>query len=276
MSRIWIFCLAYLISSNVMAAENRSPGWEFRDCPECPEMVVIPKGSFIMGSSEGEPERAADEGPQHEVTIGYGLAVGKFEVTFAEWDACVVSGGCNGYRPEDEGWGRDRRPVINVSWNDAQAYVKWLSQKTGQKYRLLSESEWEYAARGGTQTPFWWGNTISLEHANYNGNYPYNNGVIGINRRRTVEVGGFRFNSFGLHDTAGNVFEFAGDCYHKNYDNAPINGMEQSSVDCVSRVVRGGSWLNTPTHSRSAFRHFVATDYRSDRLGFRVAVSLSN
>src|SRR5262249_1040616 len=133
----------------------------FRECDKCPEMVVVPAGSFTMGSPDSERNRAKYEGPQHEVTFAQQFAVGRYAVTFEERDACVADGGCNGYNPNDEGWGRGRRPVINVSWNDASAYVAWLSRRTGKSYRLLSEAEREYVARAGTTTPFWWGAAIS-------------------------------------------------------------------------------------------------------------------
>ena len=133
------------------------PKDSFRECANCPEMVVVPAGSFTMGSPENEEQRNNNEGPQHRVTIAKPFAVGRFAVTFDEWDACVAAGGCNGYIPPDQGWGRGRRPVINVSWNDAKAYVAWLSGTTEKNYRLLSEAEREYVARAGTTTPFWWG-----------------------------------------------------------------------------------------------------------------------
>ena len=142
------------------------PGTRFRDCPECPEMVVAPAGRFMMGSPWWEVFRWPSEGPVHEVAMAHPFAVGVYEVTFGEWDACVSGGGCGGYRPDDEGWGRGSRPVVNVGWNDAQAYVRWLSGRTGEGYRLPSESEWEYAARAGTQTKyFWWGEEIGLNRA---------------------------------------------------------------------------------------------------------------
>jgi formylglycine-generating enzyme required for sulfatase activity len=140
------------------------PGETFRDCPDCPEMVVVPAGSFMMGSPASEANRQGDEGPQRTVKIGKPFAVGKFEVTFDEWDACVADGGCT-QKPGDEGWGRGRRPVIYVSWYDAQEYTGWLSRKTGKSYRLLTEAEWEYAARAGTSTPFSTGATITPDQA---------------------------------------------------------------------------------------------------------------
>ena len=148
----------------------------FKDCPECPEMVVVPAGSFTMGSPASEPERSGDE-TQVRVTIARPFAVGKFAVTFDEWDACVADGGCNGYRPGDQGWGRGKRPVINVNWDDAKAYATWLSRKTGKTYRLLSEAEREYVTRAGTTTPFWWGSSITPKQANYDGSVePYKGG----------------------------------------------------------------------------------------------------
>src|SRR5262249_39678827 len=142
----------------------------------CPEMVVVPTGSFMMGSPQSETGRVKDEGPQHKVTLGKPFAVGRFSVTFDQWDACVSNGGCNGYRPKDEGWGRGRKPVINVSWDDARAYLAWLSSTTGKPYRLLTEAEREYVTRAGTTTPYWWGSTISPSQANYNGNWTYGGG----------------------------------------------------------------------------------------------------
>jgi hypothetical protein len=153
------------------AAQERAlkPKDSFKECERCPEMVVVPAGSFTMGSPLDEKQRNSDESPQHRVTFDRPFAVGKFAVTFEEWDACVGGGGCNGYRPSDEGWGRGRQPAINVSWNDAKSYVAWLSRQTGTTYRLLSEAEREYVTRAGTATPFWWGSSISSQQANYDG-----------------------------------------------------------------------------------------------------------
>src|SRR5437763_1635434 len=144
-----------------MQEKALKPKDTFKECANCPEMVVVPAGSFTRGSPTSEPGHSADEGPQHTVAIAQPFAVGRFAVTFDEWDACAADGGCNGYKPSDEGWGRGQRPVINVSWDDAKEYAAWLSRKTGRTYRLLSEAEREYVTRAGTTTPFWWGSSIS-------------------------------------------------------------------------------------------------------------------
>ena len=241
--------------------EERQPGRRFKDCAACPEMVVVPTGSFMMGSPSSEKGRDSDEGPQHRVRIAQPFAVGVYEVTFAEWDACVSAGGCNGYGPADRGWGRGQRPVISVSWNDAQAYVKWLSNKTGNRYRLLSEAEWEYVARAGTETPFHFGMTISTDQANYNRNH----------RARTVEAGSFPSNGYGLHDVHGNVDEWVQDCWNDSYWGAPTDGSAWTSRDCSGRVLRGGSWDSKHRNLHLADRDWGPTSYRSIRTGFRVA-----
>ena len=260
-----------------VARPGRVPGTAFRDCPDCPEMVVVPAGSFKMGSPSHEAGRSDDEGPRHRVTIARPFAVGKYEVTFAEWDACVADGGCGGHRPSDEGWGRGRRPAINVNWDDAKTYVSWLSEKTGKQYRLLSEAEWEYAARGGTTTPFHFGSTISTLQANYNGNYMYGGGVKGVYRERTVTVGSFPANGFGLHDVHGNVWEWVKDCWNASYAGAPEGGSARMSGDCSNRVLRGGSWNVRPWDLRSAdrnrFRSRAGNRFSDD--GFRVARTLT-
>jgi formylglycine-generating enzyme required for sulfatase activity len=201
-------------------------GQSFRDnlaggqpCPMCPEMVVVPAGSFKMGSPANEELRFTDERPRHDVMISRPFAVGRFAVTFDEWDACVNDGGCNGYRPSDEQWGRADRPVINVNWDDAKSYVAWLSHKTGKTYRLLSESEREYVTRAGTTTSFWWGSSISTKQANY-----FGNGSKEEYRAKTVPVDSFQANPWGLYQLHGNVWEWAEDCYHDSYAGAPSNG----------------------------------------------------
>ena len=254
-------------------------GWPagkvFRECPDCPEMVIALPGSFLMGSPSGEEKRDSDEGPRHRVTIEKPFAVGKYEVTFAEWDACVANGGCGGHRPGDKGWGRGRRPVIYVSWEDAKAYVQWLSRKTGKQYRLLSEAEWEYAARAGTTSPFHFGSTISTSQASYNGNYTYGAGSKGLYRKKTVPVGSFPENGFGLHDAHGNVWEWVEDCWNGNYSGAPTDASAWMSGDCGKRVLRGGSWIDGPWNLRSAFRSRLGTGFRSYVFGFRVARTLT-
>ncbi len=238
-------------------------------------MVVIPAGSYVMGSPSSEAGRWGDEGPQHRVTISESFAVGAYEVTFEEWDACVSAGGCDGHIPDDRGWGRGRRPVINVSWEDAQRFVAWLRRVTGEPYRLLSEAESEYVARAGTTTPFHTGSTISASQANYDGGYTYGNGRTGVYRQKTVEVGSFPPNGFGLHDVHGNVLEWVEDCWNDGYRGAPSDGVAWAMGDCGRRVVRGGSWGDSPEDLRSASRSWSETGDRYDDVGFRVAWTLT-
>jgi formylglycine-generating enzyme required for sulfatase activity len=236
----------------------------FRDCAECPELVMIPAGSFVMGSPINERGREDNEGPQRIVTISRSFALGQTTVTFAEWDACVAAGGCNGYRPEDTGWGRGKRPVISVNWVDAQSYVRWLSRKTGKTYRLPSEAEWEYAARAGTTTAYYWGNTIGRGNANCDGcGSQWGN-------KETAPVGSFRPNALGLYDMAGNVWQWTEDCWNANYAGAPVDGRAWTSGDCARRVLRGGSWYYGPTRLRSAGRNSADATWRFFNEGFRV------
>ena len=241
----------------------RSPGDIFRDCKSCPQMAVVPAGDYRMGSPSSEQGRRDDESPRHRVTISKPFAVGKYEVTFSQWDACVAEGGCS-HRPSDNSWGRNERPVINVNWKDAKAYVKWLSGRTGHQYRLLSESEWEYVARAGTTGPFHFGRTISTDQANYNGGYVYGSGREGVNREKTVSVGRFPSNGYGLHDVHGNVWEWVEDCWHTSYADAPKDGRAWTTGgDCTLRVLRGGSWINEPRLLRAAYRFRVEAGIRS-------------
>jgi formylglycine-generating enzyme required for sulfatase activity len=252
-----------------MQEKALKPKDTFKECANCPEMMVVPAGSYTRGSPTSEPGRSGDEGPQHTVTIARQFAVGRFEVTFDEWDACAADGGCNGYKPSDEGWGRGRRPVINVSWDDAKAYVAWLSKKTGKSYRLLSAAEYEYATRAGTQTAYPWGNAIGTNNANCH--------ACGSqwDARQTAPVGSFAANGFGLYDMVGNVREWTEDCYHDRYLGAPTDGSAWiEGADCSRRVVRAGSWLLAPVFLRSANRYWFTTDYRLNYLGFRVARTL--
>ena len=251
-------------------------GDTFRDCDECPLMVRVPSGTFTMGAPESERFSNPNERPQRAVSIP-AFAAGVYEVTFAEWDACVADGGCDGYRPEDAGWGRDDRPVVNVSWNDAQSYVDWLSRSSGQDYRLLAESEWEYAARAATRTPFHTGGTITPQQANFDGRYDYpadEYNESGLYREQTVPVGSFAPNGFGLYDMHGNVWEWVQDCMG-SYSTAPSDGSAAEGDGC-DRGQRGGSWLNSPMFLRSAYRiDDEEESYRGeDSFGFRVARTL--
>jgi formylglycine-generating enzyme required for sulfatase activity len=246
----------------------------FKECDKCPEMVVLPAGSFTMGSPASEAERSSNEGPQHSVTISKPFAVGRFAVTFEEWEACVADGGCNGYKPADQGWGRGRRPVTSVTWDDAKTYVAWLSRKTGKTYRLLSEAEREYGTRAGATTPFWWGASISTSQANYDGNYTYGGGSKGEYRQKTLPVDSLQPNSWGLYQVHGNVYEWVEDCYHDSHAEAPTDGAAWISGECSRRVLRGGSWVSNPKYLRSAFRYGDASVNRGLDRGFRLGRTL--
>ncbi len=243
-------------------------GERFRECAHCPEMVVIAPGSFMMGAPANENGYRDAEAPEHKVTIAKPFAVGRFAVTFDEWDACVADKGCNFIRPEDEGWGRGRRPVINVTWNEAKLYVDWLRRKAGKAYRLLSKAEWEFVARAGTTTPYWTGNSIAKTQANF-GDYKHG---------RTAPVDSFAPNPWGLYQLAGNTYEWVEDCDHVNYKGAPADGstyvVRDFFGDCKKRVYRGGSWGSAEQALRSAYRDWTYPDIRMNTRGFRVATGL--
>src|SRR5262249_28192153 len=233
----------------------------------CPEVMVVPAGEFMMGSYITEEGRYFNEGPLHKVTIGHPFAVSKFDVTFADWDACVSVGGCL-KEGNDEGWGRGKQPVIDGSWNDAKAYAAWLSMMTGKTYRLLTEAEWEYAARAGTTTAYFWGDKIGKGNANC-----LDCGSDWDNRQPSP-VGSFKPNAFGLYDMMGNVWQWVEDCDHLNYDGAPTDGSAWTTGDCSRRVFRGGSWGTDPRGVRSARRIGSTPGSRDSRLGFRVGRTL--
>jgi formylglycine-generating enzyme required for sulfatase activity len=282
----------------------------FRDCDVCPEMVVVPAGSFMMGSSPAEiaalakqygtaflEDEASKEGPQRKVTIARPFAVGKFEVTFAEWDACVAAGGCK-HRPGDTpsefdkistmGLDRAKRPVVNVSWHDiTKEYLPWLSRKTGKNYRLLTEAEWEYAARAGSTTRFHFGNDerdlctygnvadLTWREKNADLGLPMKTWTIANCRDGhafAAPVGSFKANGFGLYDMYGNVWELVQDCA-RPYAGAPVDGSASPDVSGCARVARGGSWVNDPRHTRSASWAATPPAYRSFG-GFRLARTL--
>ena len=251
------------------------PGESFADAlvsgGKGPEMVVIPAGKFRMGCLSDDDSCDDDEKPIRDVQIPQPFALSKYEVTFADWGACVSAGGCNRYRPNDEGWGRGRLPLINVSWKDAQRYVSWLSSQTGENYRLASEAEWEYAARAGTDTKYFWGDQIGHNRANCG---PYSCGDAGL---ATSSVGAFEPNAFGLHDMHGNVWEWVEDCWNDSYHGAPAQGEVWKSGDCTKRVLRGGGWLSGAEDLRSANRTSRKTPRRGSysNFGFRVARTLT-
>lgn len=238
-----------------------TPGHTFRDCDNCPEMVVLGGGLFSMGSPASEVGRGRDEGPQREVAVRP-FAVGKYEVTFAQWDACLAGGGCNGYSPADGGWGRGDRPVTNVSWQDAQSYLDWLNgQVGGLRYRLASEAEWEYAARAGASEAYGFGPRVTATQATFRA-------------RQTTPVGAHEANAFSLFDMHGNVGEWVEDCYAATYTGAPVDGAAVQADQCTRRVFRGGGFADQAQVLRAAARQAARPDQRAQGLGFRVARAL--
>jgi formylglycine-generating enzyme required for sulfatase activity len=250
----------------------------FRECiPKregedyCPDMVVVPAGSFVMGSPPNEKGRFDNEGPQHNVTIARQISVSKFALTFNEWDICVLYGDCP-KGVSDAGFGRGHRPVLNVSWEDAQRYVLWLSKMTGKPYRLLTEAEYEYATRAGSTTAYPWGDDVGKNNANCFGCGGQWDG------QQTAPVGSFAPNAFGLHDMVGNVSEWVEDCGPRNtYDGAPVDGSAWiEHGNCDLRVIRGGAWGFSPAQLRSADRMASPAGSRIPAVGFRVARTLDS
>jgi len=235
----------------------------FRDCPECPELVAIPSGVFERGSPPGELGHHASEGPVTRVAIRRSFAIGRYPVTFGEWDQCLRDGACR-HKPNDRGWGRGTGPVFYVSWNDVQDYIAWLGTKTGKAYRLPSEAEWEYAARAGTRTAYSWGDAVGRKMANCKGCSEYAS-------ERTTPVGSFSPNRFNLFDMHGNVWQWVADCWNASYAGAPVDGSPWLNGECGKAVVRGGAWGLSPDDIRSARREGDNKDLRSGRRGFRVA-----
>ena len=258
------------------------PGQTFRDCAQCPDMVVVPAGRFTMGSPQDEAGRFEKESPEHSVALARPFAMAKFEVRFDEWTACVQDQGCRA--PQDEGYGRGARPVINVSWDDAKRYVAWLTQKSGKPYRLLTEAEWEYAARAGSKGAHFWDATSTNACAFANvlnptvkekykldwASFDCEDGYVA-----TAPSGSFKPNAFGLYDMLGNVWEWVEDCYHESYEGAPTDGAAWTTGECSSRVIRGGGWNNKPQFVRSAIRNRITPGNRVNNLGFRVARTLT-
>lgn len=247
-----------------VASEAKADG-SFRDCADCPEMVVIPSGSFIMGSPADEPGRYDDESPQRRVSVPR-FALGKYEVTQGQWKAIM------GHNPSYFRRCGDNCPVENVSWNDAQQFIRTLNQKTGESYRLPTEAEWEYAARSGTSTVFYTGTTITANQANFSDNERNSNSKV-ARRNTTVRVGSFAPNAFGLYDMQGNVWEWVQDCWRNTYNDAPSDGsawLGDKKKPC-NRVLRGGSWGSGSESLRSADRARSTPNSQDFEAGFRLA-----
>lgn len=238
---------------------------ESRDCDVCPLMILIPSGTFAMGSSAADAKSEQVERPRHQVTIPAVFALGKYAVTYAEWDACYADKGCQ-HRPDDAGKGRGRRPVEGVSWHDAQAYVAWLSRKTGRRFRLPTEAEWEYAARAGSATAYSWGPEVGRNNANCRGCGSKWDG------KEAAPVGSFPANAFGLHEMLGNQLQWVQDCMGA-YTSTPRDGSAHEVKGCGDRVARGGSWNSHPDYISAATRFNRPPDDRIG-IGFRVARTL--
>ncbi len=230
-----------------------------KECEYCPAMIVVPPGAFTMGSAH------RGEGPAHRVVIAEPFAVARLETSFGEWDLCVAAGHCS-HRPDDEGWGHDDRPVVHVNRADAVEYVAWLATLTGRDYRLLSEAEWEYAARAGTTTKRYWGEEIGEGRANC--------WHCGGEGKRTVPVGSYPPNGFALHDMLGNVHEWVADCRSPDYQGAPADGGARRDGDCKAGLTRGGSWSTASQAVTVTMRNWVGAGLRNKYTGFRVARSL--
>jgi len=267
------------IQKTAPTVETAVPGKTFfQECDICPVMAVVPPGSNLIGSPKDESGRSDTEGPQQPVVFRLPLAVGRSEISFEEYIACVNESGCQPGLPGDYGWGYGKQPVINISWNQAKAYVGWLSRKTGGKYRLLSEAEWEYAARGCAKvcpsTPFWFGSEINGDRVNYDSRLAYLGSLKTLARRRTVLIDSGEANPFGLLNVHGNVSEWVEDCWQENLVGLSADGTARTGGDCSRRVLRGGSWADEPKDVRSAARSWEMPTERRAQIGFRVAREL--
>ncbi|WP_295393027.1 formylglycine-generating enzyme family protein [uncultured Thiodictyon sp.] len=260
----------------LFAALAAHPVWGDAQGP-IPQTIALPAGDFQMGCLAGDPVCHDNEQPVHTVSLP-AFAIGKTEVTFAQWDACVAAGGC-AHAPNDAGWGRGKRPVVDVSWDDIQQYLAWLNQQTGAHYRLPSEAEWEYAARAGTTTAFSTGNCLTTDQANYSDStdYPGCGAKSGVSLGKSQPVASYPANPWGLFDLHGNVWEWVQDCWHDSYTDAPADGAVWSSActDSQQRGIRGGSLDSDPHFLRAAFRLRGLTDLRNASIGFRVARTLA-
>jgi formylglycine-generating enzyme required for sulfatase activity len=270
------------IATSAPALENVGQGGQvFRDCTLCPVMVVIPAGSGLIGSPVGESGHEASEEPRRSIRFGRAFAVSRDSITFAEWDSCVAEGGCDNFIPGDMGWGRGSQPLVLVSWNDAKSYVSWLSKKTNQTYRLLSESEWEYSARACRSATcidwtFWFGDVINPDIATYDWRYSYAGGRKAKAPHKPQQTNSFGPNPFGLFNMAGNVAQWVEDCWKSDLRDLPGDGSPRLSGDCSAHVIRGGSWKDEPIDLRSAARKYDTVSAREPGIGFRVARDLSH
>jgi formylglycine-generating enzyme required for sulfatase activity len=261
------------LQRSVAKSLRREPVFRDRlkDGSEGPEMVVIPPGSYLMGSPDSDNKAEPYEKPQHRVTIGRPFAIGRYPVTFDEYDRYCLATARN--MPKDRGWGRGRRPVINVTWRDAVAYCAWLAEQTGRRYRLPTEAEWEYAARAGTTTPYWWGTEVGQGNANCDG------GGTQWDNKQTTPVGSFQPNTFGLYDTTGNVWEWVQDVWHDDYYGAPDDGNEwiaehEDICETACRVCRGSSWGYDPKDARVSSRDWNDPDFSFRNNGVQLARDL--
>lgn len=249
-------------SGSVSVTGERKPvevTGEIRDCPVCPVLVSLPAGSFTMGSNSSDPA----EKPPHHVTISQPFAIGRYEVTVEQWNACVDTGGCD--RITTVANSAKTAPIRDVSWDDAQQYVGWLSKTTGKTYRLPTEAEWEYAARGGTASAFWWGDQMRKGTANCKDcGDPWSQDA-------PANVGSFAANPVGLYDVNGSVWEWVRDCWHSSYKNAPVDGRSWEEASCGARVIRGGSWREGASYMVSSTRFKYSASVRQSQNGFRVA-----
>jgi formylglycine-generating enzyme required for sulfatase activity/serine/threonine protein kinase len=264
------------VAGAMEAIDDRTlrPGKTFRDCDACPSMVVVPAGSFWQGAEEDAPLALKMETPKRMVTIAEPFAVGVFEVTMAQWDQCVAEGACQ-TRPPDNGWGRDSRPAIMVSWNDTQEFTSWLSKKTGQAYSLPSESQWEYIARAGEESDWLGGNPARVcEYGNIAGSESgfrwQHEECADPAAIETLPAGSFKANAFGVHDVVGNVAEWTLDCMNLSYLDAPADGSSWGRGICSSRITRGGSWFTGSREIRLPARFNLKNGDRNDFTGFRV------
>ncbi len=267
--------------AQLLTGRDEDPVSSFQDCTVCPEMVIVQAGTFQMGGMRGDPDARSFELPRHSVNIAQPFAIGRHEVTFDDWEACVAYGGCT-HEPDDYGFGRGDMPVVDVSWNDAKEYVQWLARHTGQPYRLPTEAEWEYAARGGAEGSFFWPGTIDdgCQFANVADRTALASFPDWITADCTdgfdihSPVGSLRPNPFGLYDVLGNVYEYVEDCANDSYNLAPNDGSAWLSGNCEERMFRGGAARGLPEEVRLPERGFVGIDERSSYNGFRVALTL--